>query len=243
MNIQLSVFDVAGTTVKDDDAVARTLLEVVADRGAAPSYSKICSVMGLAKPIAIHVLLSQGRCEPPTDSEVLRAHEAFEDRMVEHYLTSSDVSPIEGATETFRRLRNAGCLVALDTGFSRRVLSALLLRLGWQEGDMIDATVTSDEVERGRPFPDMVHLAMARTGVRDVDRVAKIGDTVADMREGATAQCGVVIGVLSGTGSREALRAERPTRIVTDIREVPDLVLGRSRLIDREARVYTRLSS
>ena len=243
MNIQLCVFDVVGTTVKDDDAVARTLLEVVADRGAAPSYSKICSVMGLAKPIALHVLLAQGRSEPPTDAEVLRAHEDFEDRMVEHYLMGRDVEPIEGTTEAFRRLRRAGCLVALDTGFSRRVLSALLLRLGWQEGDMIDATVTSDEVERGRPFPDMIHLAMARTGVRDADRVAKVGDTVADMREGATAQCGVVLGVLSGTGSRDTLRAERPTRIVSDVSEVPDLVLGRPRPAFVAERAYTRLSS
>ena len=244
MFIQLSVFGVMGTTVKDDDAVARTMLEIVADRGVAPSYAKICSVMGLAKPVALRVLLSHGRPTPPTDAEVARAHEEFEDRMVEHFLTHAAVAPADGAVETFARLRAAGSLVALATGFSRRVLAAVLLRLGWQEGDMIDVSVASDEVARGRPFPDMTELAMARAGVRDADRVAQIGDTVLHMREGAAAASGLVIGVLSGSATAWDLRAERPSRVVADLSDVADLVVGRPRPArhDSEVRSYSRLT-
>jgi len=244
MFIELAVFGVLGTTVNDDDAVARTMLEIVADRGVAPSYSKICSVMGLAKPVALRVLLSQGRTPPPSDAEVARAHEAFEDRMVEHFLTHPDVAAIDGAVTTFARLRAAGARIALATGFSRRVLAAVLLRLGWQEGDMIDVSVASDEVERGRPFPDMIQLAMARAGVRDADRVAQIGDTALHMREGAAAACGLVIGV-SSSGSRSDLRAERPSRVVSELSDVADLVVGRPRppRLERDPRSYSRLSS
>jgi hypothetical protein len=66
------------------DFVTRDGRVDLADRGAAPFYSKIYSVMGLAKPIALHVLLSQGRSEPPTDSEVARAQRAGDGVVVSH---------------------------------------------------------------------------------------------------------------------------------------------------------------
>ena len=46
---------------------------------------------------------------------------------------------------------------------------------------MIDAVVTSDEVPHGRPHPDMIRQLMQRLGVQDPLRVAKVGDTRADL--------------------------------------------------------------
>jgi len=137
MTTLLSVFDVAGTTVKDDDAVAKALLEAVAE-WATPHPSQICAVMGLPKPIAIRRVLSEELTGPELEVAVARAHEAFEDGMVEHYLSHPDVAPIDGTEEAFARLQGSGCLVALDTGFSRRILNAILERLGWHEGGTID---------------------------------------------------------------------------------------------------------
>jgi phosphonatase-like hydrolase len=222
----LTVFDVAGTTIKDDDAVARALSEAVAERGIVPSRDQIVAVMGLPKPIAIRALLADLLQGSDLDSNVTLAHESFERRMVEHYLSDPEVGPIDGAVEAFARLRRNGCAVALDTGFSRRIMSAILERLGWREGETIDITVTSDEVERGRPFPDMIHRAMARAGVMEPVCVTKVGDTVADMREGAAARCGLIIGVTTGTCSEAALRAENPTHVVESVRDVPTRVLG-----------------
>src|SRR5262249_60301217 len=72
---------------------------------------------------------------------------------------------------------------------------------------VIDADVTSDEVPRGRPHPDMIHQLMTRLGIEDARRVAKVGDTRADLEEGINAGCGLVIGVTTGSSSREQLRA------------------------------------
>ena len=54
--------------------------------------------------------------------------------------------------------------VALDTGFTRAIADVILARLGW-DSTVVDASVASDEVERGRPYPDLIYRAMASTGV------------------------------------------------------------------------------
>ena len=115
---------------------------------------------------------------------------------------------LEGKQDVFAALRRAGVAVALDTGFSRDVLDVLLQRLGWREGDPIDVTVASDEGARGRPFPDLIRIVMARTQVLSPRAVAKIGDTPADLSQGLAASCGLVVGVTYGTHTRHQL--ERP---------------------------------
>src|SRR5262249_45978303 len=89
--------------------------------------------------------------------------------------------------------------------FSRELLDVLLERLGWHH-EVIDATVASDEVAEGRPFPGLIHRAMRLTGVADPAAVAKIGDTPAGNDEGRHGGCGLVVGVTYGTHSREDLK-------------------------------------
>src|SRR5262249_39585143 len=110
----------------------------------------------------------------------------------------------DGTTRLFRDLRRLGIRVALDTGFSRDVLDVLLARLAW-DADVVDCTVTSDEVAEGRPHPDLIFRAMQLTGVSRSSDVAKIGDTPVDVLEGQAANCGLVVGVTYGTHSRAEL--------------------------------------
>ncbi len=124
------------------------------------------------------------------------------------------VAPAPGALQVFDVLRTAGVKVALDTGFSRDILDALLTRLGWGDGAAIDFSVTSDEVPRGRPYPDLIHRAMQRADVADPWNVIKVGDTPFDLLEGLAANCGLVVGVTYGTHSRGEL--ERPDVVTID---------------------------
>jgi phosphonatase-like hydrolase len=88
-------------------------------------------------------------------------------------------------------------------------------------GETIDATVTSDEVAQGRPFPDMIFRAMELTGVTDVKRVAKVGDTPSDLGEGMAAGCGWVVGVTGGSHTREELLAHPHTHLIPSIAQLP----------------------
>jgi phosphonatase-like hydrolase len=225
MNLELVVFDVAGTTVVDDDNVADALREALLDVGVETGRDACVSVMGLAKPAALRALCADRVESHDLARVVASAHGCFVERMIHHYSTSAGVRAIDGAEATFEALREEGIAVALDTGFSRPVLDAILLRLGWYD-DVVDFTVTSDEVEAGRPHPFMIRRAMSLAGVSTVKNVMKVGDTVADMREGVEARVGTIVGVLSGSGQRDELLAAGATAILADVATLPRLIFG-----------------
>jgi phosphonatase-like hydrolase len=225
--IELVVFDMAGTTVEDGDAVNasfRAALSSASD-GIEIDSVTVNAVMGLPKAEAIRILLS-GTGHPVSDALVGAIHDDFVRRMRDHYAFDPAVREIPGAAAVFAALRRAGIQVALNTGFSRAISATLLSRLGWHVPAVIDADVASDEVSHGRPHPDMIHLLMARLGIQDPCRVAKVGDTRADLEEGTNAGCGLVIGVTSGAFSREELLAYPHTHILSSVTEVPALLFS-----------------
>lgn len=220
--IRLAVFDVAGTTVLDGDAVVDTIRSVLARHGVEVDRQDVVRVMGWPKPVAIrHLLDARDVPTPEASGEVVgRIHDEFRADIIARYRTGQGIVPAEGALEVFGALRRSGVRVALDTGFSRDILDVLLDQLGWRQDEVLDLTVASDEVDRGRPHPDLIHHAMRRLGVSDPSAVAKIGDTPSDLLQGRAARCGLVVGVSYGTHSRAQL--EMPGAIVID--RLPDLL-------------------
>jgi phosphonatase-like hydrolase len=226
--IELVVFDMAGTTVYDGDAVNASFRATLAAWGIEAEPAAVNAVMGLPKPEAIRTLLEQfgrPRGVDPSAGNISAVHEDFTRRMCAYYTTDPAVREIPGAAAAFAALRRAGIKVALNTGFFRPIAEALLARLGWRAPDVIDAVATSDEVPHGRPHPDMIRQLMHRLGVQDSRRVAKVGDTRADLEEGANAGCGLVIGVTTGSFSREQLQACPHSHILESVAEIPALLL------------------
>jgi len=82
--------------------------------------------------------------------------------------------------------------------------------------NFIDDYISSEEVTKGRPSPYMIHELMERNKITNVSEVLKVGDTVADIREGKNAGCDTV-GVLSGSDTVSMLRKEKPNFIVNNI--------------------------
>jgi phosphonatase-like hydrolase len=229
--IELVVFDMAGTTVYDGDAVNASFRATLAARGIEAGPAVVNAVMGLPKPEAIRILLEHAgrpRGLAPSPENVNALHEDFTSRMRNYYASDPAVREIPGATVAFAALRRAGIKVALNTGFFRPIADVLLARLGWRPPAVIDADVTSDEVPRGRPHPDMIRHLMTRLGIRDARRVAKVGDTKADLEEGTNAGCALVIGVTTGSFSREQLQACPHSHILQSVAEIPALLLPES---------------
>jgi phosphonatase-like hydrolase len=226
--IELVVFDMAGTTVYDGDAVNACFRTTLAARGLEADLAVVNTVMGLPKPEAIRILLEQfGRPIGmiPSAETINAIHEEFTSRMRDYYATDPAVREIPGTAAVFAALRRAGIKVALNTGFFRPIAEVLLARLGWGAPAVIDADVTSDEVERGRPHPYMIQHLMTRLGIQNPHWVAKVGDTKADLEEGTNAGCGLVIGVTTGSHSRDQLQASPHTHILESVAEVPALLI------------------
>lgn len=224
--IELVVFDMAGTTVKDNNAVRIAFRGALQEHAIKTNEERITTVMGLPKPEAIRLLLMETGRE--TSHELVNTiHDNFVRRMKEYYAHETEVGEVPGSSAVFAQLRAARIQCALNTGFSRDIVNILLNRLGWKVPTTIDATITSDEVARGRPFPDMIQHLMKQLNIHDVKKVAKIGDTWADLEEGTNAGCGLVIGVTSGSYTHDKL-AQRPhTHIINSVVELPKLLLSR----------------
>ncbi|RJQ79745.1 phosphonatase-like hydrolase [Pseudonocardiaceae bacterium YIM PH 21723] len=217
MTIELAVFDIAGTTVEEHQAVYVALADAVRAAGGAPSDADIERWMGADKREAIGSLLST------SDTELIeKTFVDFRERLHNLYTETPPV-PMAGVPEAFDKLRAAGIKIALTTGFDRDVTDGLLKVLGWDE-NVLDAVITVDDVPAGRPAPYMIHTAMQRTGVRDVRKVLTAGDTTRDVEAGTNAGASYVIGVLTGGQTAETLGAAEHTHILAGVREIPTLL-------------------
>lgn len=220
--IELAALDIAGTTVDEGGAVYRVLGAVAEAHGA--REPDVRPWMGADKREALAALLGVGRDDP----RAAAAHAAFVTELVAAY-AAAPPRPLPGVPEALSALRAAGVRIALTTGFDRQVTEPLLAAVGWGVPGTLDAVVCADEVDAGRPAPDMIHAAMARLGVTDPARVLVAGDTVLDVRAARAAGAGLVIGVLSGAQEAAELQAEGPAQVLGGVAELPAL-LGLTRL-------------
>jgi len=220
---ELVVFDVAGTTVVDGGEVLRCFSEAFQEEGIRVPPDAVNAVMGIHKIEAIKQLLGEfapNRKEPGLPNLL---HDDFEQRMIDFYTYHPNIAVYPGVLALIRQLRDNGVAVAVNTGFPRSILGALLDRLNWRVGHSLDASMASDESPRGRPHPDMILAIMKRLGLEDPKRVAKVGDTPSDIGEGKSAGCGWVIGITHGSHTRQQLAACEPTHIVNNMVELGKL--------------------
>jgi beta-phosphoglucomutase-like phosphatase (HAD superfamily) len=124
----------------------------------------------------------------------------------------STIREVFGMTPALRRLRARGVKIAITTARTRMDAHHALGQLGWLGSEIIDACVTSSDVPRSAPFPDMVPHAMNELDVRSAAHVAKVSGTPLGLLQGATAGCAVLIGVLDrGTPRRRCAVRRAPT--------------------------------
>jgi len=222
MAVELVVFDLAGTTVHDNKDVSRVLQNSLAKSDVLVSLEEAALLMGIPKPIAIKTLLEANyRGDRAIDDEWIEGiHRDFVLEMIQFYKHHPSVREKEGTSDTFLKLKMRGIKIAVDTGFDRGITIPLLERMGWERNELLDCSVTSDEVPRGRPFPDMIFKAMALTRVFEAGNVAKVGDTASDMQQGMAAGCRWVIGVTSGAYSKEELTKEKHTHLIHSVSEI-----------------------
>jgi len=220
MPVELVVFDLAGTTVHDNNDVPRILQKSMERFDVMISMQEAVKVMGLPKPTAIRSLLEEKGVKDIKAKKIDNIHRLFISEMIHFYMNNESVREKEGVSDTFEKLKLRGVKIALDTGFDRQITDPLLERMQWVKNGLIDFSVTSDEVPNGRPFPDMIFKSMALTRVSQSEHVVKVGDTASDMQEGTSAGCKWVVGITSGAYSREDLMKEPHTHLINTIPEL-----------------------
>lgn len=224
--IQLVVFDIAGTTVKDQGNVSIAFMDAFKEYGREVLPDEVNKVMGFRKKDAIRILLEQSPSATPDnyDELVEQIHDAFTRNIITSYENDASLQPMPFAEETFAMLQQQGIKIALNTGFTRVVTDAILQRLKWTSLPTIDMVICSDEVAQGRPHPFMIHAIMQHVNVSDSRAIAKVGDTPVDIAEGRQANCGLVISVTTGATTRSELALCQPDHIIDSLQELPSLL-------------------
>jgi phosphonatase-like hydrolase len=225
-SIQLVVFDIAGTTVRDNGGVAEAFIAAFADYEIRVPVAEVKKVMGFRKMDAIVLLLEKFAPEKKDEEELAdRIHTRFIDKMIEFYLNDETLSPLPHAETVFRALKKQGIKVALNTGFTRSITDTILHRLRWDDrSPLIDQVICSDEVPRGRPYADMIEVLMDDLGIGSPAHVLKVGDTEVDVEEGRNAACGRVVSVTTGAYTREQLQPYGPDFIIDDLQELLPII-------------------
>ena len=211
------VFDMAGTTVDEDNVVYKTLQSAITDAG---------------YPVKLEVVLEHGAGKEKLDAtrDILVAigenpaqapaiHADFREQLEQAY-AELEVIPFAGTEALFADLRQEGIKVVLNTGYDRATATGLVQQLGWEQGRDYDLLVTADEVSNSRPTPDMILLAMEQLGVASAKEVMKIGDSQVDIAEGQNAGCGITLGVTTGAQTAEQLRAAQPDGVIDTLPEL-----------------------
>lgn len=230
--IKLVVFDMAGTTVRDDREVEECFMQAAIKTGLKAKSERVIAMMGISKKVVFQTLWAEqiDKEDPSYESNVEESFVEFKEILENHYRTQP-VEPTEGCLELFDWLRSQQIKIALTTGFYREVTDIILNRLGWDlglnenyigtEDSLIQASITPSEIynQEGRPAPYMIQKAMYQLGISDPKQVVCIGDTPSDLAAGRNAACLYTFGVTNGTHTEEQLATYPHDGLVASLSE------------------------
>jgi len=221
MQTSMVVFDMAGTTVDENNVVYKTLHAAIVNAGIPVTLDDVLlHGAGKEKLQAIKdVLASQHH-------ETAHAQEIYNYFIValENAYQNLEVTPCSNAETVFALLKKQEIKVVLNTGYNRATATGLLSKLNWIEGEDIDLLVTASDVSNNRPAPDMIDYAIKHFAITDPTTVVKVGDSAIDIEEGKNAGCGKTFGVTTGAQTREQIQVAGPTAVVDDLLEILDKI-------------------
>ena len=234
--IKLVVFDMAGTTVQDKKEVETCFARACKETNLNVSEERILALQGYSKIEVFRLLWEEkiGQDHPEYAENVAYSYDYFRMILEDHY-KANEIFPTEGCLEIFDFLRKNDIKIALTTGFYRKVINIILEKLDWLNGleynyvntsgkSIIDVSIASDEVQKGRPEPYMIQKAMKLMGVSDPYDVINIGDTPSDLKSGVRAGCRLSLGVTNGTHTHDQLKFIRNDGLLNSVAELKDII-------------------
>lgn len=217
------VFDMAGTTVNEDNVVYKTLQQSINKKGYDFSLDQVLAEgAGKEKLEAIKSILKVYAFNN-NNNLADEIYQDFIDLLSEAY-EKILVNPQPHALELFKVLKDRNIKVVLNTGYNAETAELLIEKLGWKKGTEFDSLISSSDVENNRPDPEMIDLAMDIYGIEDAAEIIKVGDSIIDIEEGQNAGCGLNIGITTGAHTFLQLQTANPDFIINDLLELVPII-------------------
>jgi HAD superfamily hydrolase (TIGR01549 family) len=205
--VKAVIFDVDGTLVDSVDLHARVWKEAFRHFGYDFRFQEIRQQIGKGSDKLIPHFL-----QPKEVRHI--------GKEVEHYRAElwkrkylSRVKPFPKVRELFKRMRKDGKRIVLASSAKGDELESYK-KIAKIE-DLVEKETSSDDVQKSKPDPDIIHAALKKLGDADPAEVMMVGDTPYDAD--AAKKAGVsTIGLLCGGFSERELRAAGCVAIYED---------------------------
>lgn len=161
--IELAVFDLAGTLVKDNNGVRDCLHKAAIAHGLDVTKDEISTHMGTNKIHLYQFLIARKNgnmidfknfevdIDDSTREQATDIYHDYTKYMISYY--EENCEEIEGATETLKWCQENGIKVATGTGFHSDINQVIMEKLGWVKNGLIDCAVDLDMVPEGKGDP------------------------------------------------------------------------------------------
>ena len=202
-----AIFDLDGTLLDSVDAHAHAWQDAFADFGHHFDLTAIRSQIGKGGDQLLPMFLSEQERDATGDQIEHHRGALFKAR----YLAG--IAAFPKVPDLIRHIRGAGLRIALATSAKAEELDTYTRIAGIT--DLLDATASSADAERSKPYPDIFQAAMDRLGSPDPATVIAVGDTPYDAQ--AAGALGIrTIGLLCGGFAEADLREAGCAAICSD---------------------------
>lgn len=167
------VFDMDGVLISSEEIWDRVREALSAETGGRWGPDAHTDMMGMSTPewtAYMHLRLGVVLSPDAIEAEVER-------RLIEAYRAEPPF--IDGAVDAVRAVAALGMPLAVASSSTGRLIAAVLEQAGL--ADLFSVTVSSEEVARGKPAPDVYLEALRRLGVDPADATA-VEDSDAGIR-------------------------------------------------------------
>jgi phosphonatase-like hydrolase len=221
--IKMVVFDMAGTTIDEDNMVYKCVTKAFIDHKISVDLDTVLlHGAGKEKLDAIKSVYTEVLNEIPDEATAQEIYLSFKALLEEAYSTIQ-MKLFDGVKALLYFLHKRDIKVVFNTGYTHAVASDILKKVNIIPGRDIDLLVTADMVAHSRPAPDMIHYALHQYQIRPWECI-KVGDSVVDIEEGKNAKVKYSIGITTGAQSAAILSTATPDYIIHHLRDLIEII-------------------
>jgi len=223
--LEAIIFDWAGTTV-DYGCMAPILAmkHAFLQQELSITLDEIREPMGILKIDHIKAILNMDRVKLSFNEkygryaehhDIQKIYAQFEMNIFSMLHEHTEIIP--GVLDVQSYLRDHHIKIGSTTGYTKKMID-IVAESAKDQGYIPDFIIAADQVNRGRPYPYMLHQNLVALDIMDTRSVMKVGDTLVDIQEGLYAGCWT-IGVVKGSSMLGLSKNEIDTMHHDDLKQ------------------------
>jgi HAD superfamily hydrolase (TIGR01509 family) len=189
-----AILDIDGTLVDSNDAHAASWVEVLKESGREVPFEKVRPLIGMGSDKLLPAVAGIEK----ESAEGKRLTERRRALFMTKY--APELKPFPRARALVQRMRERGLRAVIASSANEEELKKLIEVAG--VGDLIEGKTSSSEVDRSKPDPDVVEVALGDLGLPPHE-VVMVGDTPYDIEAAARAGVAVIGLRCGGWGDRD----------------------------------------